>query len=59
MVLRDNNIIGECCNMTIGYHNSIGSNTTEFIDTQEAYNTLWYVASIIKNYEFGETEYAA
>lgn len=41
----------EAVNMTCGYHNSIGADTDEYIDIQEAKDTMKYVANIIKYYE--------
>lgn len=38
-------------NMTCGYHNSIGPSPNEYIDVQEARNTMLYVSSIIKKFD--------
>jgi putative aminopeptidase FrvX len=57
MVLRDNGMCSEACNMTVGYHNSIGSNPTEFIDVEEAYETLEYVSNIVKCFDLGCEEF--
>ena len=42
--------IKDCINMTCGYHNSRGSDPTEYIDVQEAKDTLRYVSEIVKHY---------
>lgn len=45
---------GKCknaVNMTCGYHNSYGSSPNEYIDIEEAKNTLKFVSSIISDYE--------
>ena len=52
-ILKENGMIANGCNMTVGYHNSVGSNPTEFIDIEEAYDTLEYVANIIKCFDLG------
>jgi hypothetical protein len=50
LALKTNSVCKEAVNMTCGYHNSIGSQTDEYIDIQEARDTLKYVANIIKCY---------
>jgi hypothetical protein len=45
---------GKCknaVNMTCGYHNSFGSSSNEYIDIEEAKNTMKFVSSIINDYE--------
>lgn len=45
---------GKCknaVNMTCGYHNSYGSSSNEYIDIDEAKDTLKFVSSIISDYE--------
>ena len=45
---------GKCknaVNMTCGYHNSVGDNPNEYIDIEEARDTMMYVSKIIQNYE--------
>jgi hypothetical protein len=49
--LRASGKIKECVNMTCGYHESVGASGNEYIDVGEAYNTMRYVAEIIKNYD--------
>lgn len=41
-------------NMTCGYHNSIGDQPDEYIDIQEAKDTMLFVQSIIKYYNEGK-----
>ena len=41
----------EAVNMTVGYHNSYGSDPTEFIDVVEAEECLSYVQTIVEHYE--------
>lgn len=52
---------GKCknaVNMTCGYHNSVGSGPNEYIDIQEAKDTMKFVSCIIQDYdlEFIEEE---
>jgi hypothetical protein len=37
-------------NMTVGYHNSMGSGSDEYIDVQESYDTMRFVSAVIKDY---------
>lgn len=41
----------EAVNMTCGYHNSVGSSPNEYIDIQEARDTMKFVSSIIQDYD--------
>jgi hypothetical protein len=52
--LKTNHMCKDAVNMTCGYHNSYGAQEDEFIDIQEAKDTVKYVASIIKYYDLGE-----
>jgi hypothetical protein len=47
--------IRDCVNMTCGYHNSHGADPTEYIDVQEAKDTLKYVYEIVKRYDLKNT----
>ena len=49
-----NGIAKEACNMTCGYHNSHGSSKDEYIDIEEARDTMYYVSRIIKYYDLRE-----
>jgi len=40
----------EAVNMTCGYHNSFGSDPTEYILVQESEDTMRYVSNIVKDY---------
>ena len=50
LAIKSNKMCHNAVNMTCGYHNSFGSNKNEFIDIQEAKDTMKFVASIVKNY---------
>lgn len=51
LALKVNSMCQDAVNMTCGYHNSIGADSDEFIDIQEAKDTMKYVASILKYYD--------
>jgi hypothetical protein len=51
LALKTNGACREAVNMTCGYHNSIGADRDEYIDIQEAKDTMKYVANIIKYYD--------
>jgi len=48
--MRDRKIIKNAVNMTCGYHSSFSSNPNEYIDIEEATDTMKYVAAIVKDY---------
>jgi hypothetical protein len=48
--LKSNKMCKEAVNMTCGYHNSFGANSTEYIEMEEAKSTMRYVAEIVKDY---------
>lgn len=48
--LKKQSKIKEAVNMTCGYHQSHGAGSEEFIDVQEARDTMKYVAGIVKDY---------
>jgi hypothetical protein len=48
--LKSKNWCKNAVNMTCGYHNSIGADPTEYIDMEEARDTLEYVSNIVKDY---------
>lgn len=50
LCIKNNNMCKDAVNMTCGYHNSYGSGSTEFIDVQEARDTMKYVTKIVQNY---------
>jgi hypothetical protein len=55
--IKNNRMCHNAVNMTCGYHNSFGSSKNEFIDVQEARDTMRYVASIVKDFYLnGRTE---
>jgi|ERR1700722_3451840 len=51
LAIKTNGVCREAVNMTCGYHNSIGADSDEYIDIQEAKDTMKYVASIVKYYD--------
>lgn len=51
LALKTNGICKDAVNMTCGYHNSIGADEDEYIDIQEAKDTMKYVASVVKYYD--------
>jgi hypothetical protein len=46
--IHRNGMCKNAVNMTCGYHNSYGAEATEYIDLQEAKDTMKYVGSIVK-----------
>lgn len=48
--LKSRNMIKEAVNMTCGYHHSHGASPNEYIEIEEARNTMRYVAAIVKDY---------
>ena len=50
LAIKNNKMCKNAVNMTCGYHNSWGSNKNEYIDVQEAKDTMRFVASVIKDY---------
>lgn len=48
--LKDRKIIKNAVNMTCGYHSSFSDNPNEYIDIEEAKDTMKYVAAIVKDY---------
>lgn len=54
--IKTNHMCRDAVNMTCGYHNSIGADKDEYIDIQEAKDTMKYVASIVKYYDLMEDE---
>lgn len=48
--LRKDGKCKEAVNMTVGYHNSVGSDPTEYIDIVEAEQCAVYVQSIVEHY---------
>lgn len=48
--LKDRKIIKNAVNMTCGYHASVGASANEYIDVEEARDTMKYVAAIVKDY---------
>jgi hypothetical protein len=51
MVLRENGKCSQAVNMTCGYHQSYGASSNEYIDVNEARDTMKFVSEIIKSYE--------
>lgn len=49
--LKSKGLIKNAVNMTCGYHNSHGSDPTEYIEIAEARDTMKYVAAIIQDYD--------
>jgi hypothetical protein len=56
LVIKGNDMCKNAVNMTCGYWNSIGAQKNEFIDIQEAKETMQYVSSIIQYYDLGEID---
>ena len=54
LALKMNGMCKDAVNMTCGYHNSIGAQRNEYIDIQEAKDTMKYVSSIIQYYDLEE-----
>ena len=50
LAIKSNHMCKDAVNMTCGYHNSIGAEKDEYIDIQEAKDTMKYVSSIIQDY---------
>lgn len=48
--IKKRNMCKEACNLTVGYHNSRGDSSDEYIDVKEAKDTLRFVSEIIKDY---------
>jgi hypothetical protein len=48
--LKSRNMVKEAVNMTCGYHHSHGASPNEYIEIEEARNTMRYVAAIVKDY---------
>lgn len=51
MVIIGNDLAREAVNMTCGYHNSFGESSNEYIDVQEAKDTMKYVSEIVQYYD--------
>lgn len=51
LAIKINHMCKEAINMTCGYHNSFGAQKNEYIDIQEAKDTMQYVSSIIQYYD--------
>ena len=56
LALKINGFCKNAVNMTCGYHNSYVDDKTEYIDIQEARDTMKYVASIIQYYELEDVQ---
>lgn len=54
LAFKTNHMCKEAVNLTCGYHNSYGADKTEYIDIQEAKDTMKYVSSIVKYYYLNE-----
>jgi acetylornithine deacetylase/succinyl-diaminopimelate desuccinylase-like protein len=48
--MRSRGVIKEAVNLTCGYHNSISAQKDEYIDVQEAKDTMKFVAEVVKDY---------
>jgi hypothetical protein len=51
LAIKSNHMCKEAINLTCGYHKSYGAGKDEYIDIQEAKDTMKFVNSIIKDYE--------
>lgn len=56
LALKSDNKIKAAVNMTCGYHGSIGSSPNEYIEIDEAKDTLRYVSEIIKYFDLQTDE---
>lgn len=54
LAIKENNMCKNAINMTCGYWNSFGAQPNEYIDIQEARDTMKFVANIIKYYSLKE-----
>lgn len=50
LAIKSNRMCKEAVNMTCGYHNSYGADKDEYIDIQEAKDTMRYVSNIVQYY---------
>jgi len=50
VALKKNGYAKAAVNMTCGYHNSYGAGATEYIDIEEATNTMQFVGNIVKDF---------
>lgn len=54
LAIKKNGWCKNAVNMTCGYHNSIGDSADEYIDVQEAKDTMTYVSEIVKSFYLGK-----
>lgn len=54
LAIKQNGICKNAVNMTCGYHNSFGAEKDEFIDIQEAKDTMKFVSNVVKYYYLEE-----
>jgi hypothetical protein len=52
--IKKRNMCKEACNLTVGYHNSRGDSADEYIDIQEAKDSLRYISEIVKDFYLNE-----
>jgi hypothetical protein len=52
--IHSNGMCKNAVNMTCGYHNSYGTDSTEYIDIQEAKDTMKYVSNIVRYFYLEE-----
>lgn len=57
LAIKMNGMCKDAVNMTCGYHNSYGAEKDEYIDIQEAKDTMKYVSSIIQYYYLDEDKF--
>jgi hypothetical protein len=57
LAIKQNNMCKDAVNMTCGYHNSFGAEKDEYIDIQEAKDTMIYVSKIIQEYNDDGKDY--
>lgn len=50
VALKQRGLCKNAFNLTTGYHNSVGSSSEEYIDVQEAYDTMKFLSSVGKDY---------
>lgn len=56
LAIKQNRMCKDAVNMTCGYHNSYGAEKDEYIDIQEAKDTMHYVSKIVQSYYLNEEQ---
>lgn len=53
LAIKENGMCKDAINLSCGYYNSHGSRPDEYIDIEDAKNTMRYVSSIVQHYDLG------